>query len=112
MTAKDMSLYIVVSYLRSSSTAGGRAAVAAGPDAESLTLTNGILTRFSLDVKLLLKVNVSFGPEMPLPYSQKQAKNNWNATAGRGKRAIGAANIKDDHTLGSHGRRLVAPTIT
>lgn len=30
-------------------------------------LTNGILTRFSLDVKSALKLNVSSGPEMPLP---------------------------------------------
>lgn len=56
-------------YLRSSSTAGGSAADAAGPDAESLMLTRGILTRFSLDVKSALKLNVSSGPEIPLPYN-------------------------------------------
>ena len=54
-------------HLRSSSTAGGSAVDAAGPDAESLMLTRGILTRFSLDVKSALKLNVSSGPEMPLP---------------------------------------------
>ena len=54
-------------HLRSSSTAGGRAALAAGPEAESFMLTSGIRTRLSLEVKPLLNAKVSSGPEIPLP---------------------------------------------